>query len=243
MEVAMSSKWAKIIAAGPGEEEEKEMLKFLGGLCTSALAEDRVVSQLQSLLTLLENKQGPGYTVHTVTRNGHDVLLHREVPGLERHDTCRVVFHRFWHSAEKACPWTEEDSAAFLIETTNHLKHFNDAPSLSVVVVPARVVVTTQARNAGFSNAVKHRVLPLSIREVEELDLSELAQQRAPRVVEATVAAKTIGCDLESLRSLSLILTDDEALLWDLDARCGSIVYCPLQEQFRQVAPVPVPPV
>jgi len=111
-----------------------------------------------------------------------------------------------------------------------------DSLHLLIVVVPGKVMAT--ARNEGFSSTTKCRVLPLSISDIDAVDMSPDGRKRAPKLVDADVVMKAMGYrtrnELAELLPLSIA---DPAVLWDLDILIGSIVHMPLSHSsFRIIS-------
>jgi hypothetical protein len=109
---------------------------------------------------------------------------------------------------------------------------------LHLLIVVIHNKVMTVARNAGFSATSTIRVLPLSISDIEAVDMSPEARKRAPKIVDADVVMKAMGYktidDLEELLPLSIA---DPAVLWDLDILIGSLVHMPASHSsFRIVS-------
>ena len=122
-------------------------------------------------------------------------------------------------------PWSLIDSEAYL----DCFRLREDVPEgLHLLIVVIHNKVMTVARNAGFSATSKIRVLPLSISDIETVDISPEARKRAPKIVDADVVMRTMGyktiADLEELLPLSIA---DPAVLWDLDILIGSLVHMP----------------
>lgn len=107
---------------------------------------------------------------------------------------------------------------------------------LMIVVVPGKVLAT--ARNEGFSATTKCRVLPLSISDIDAVDMSPNGRRRAPKLVDAAVVMKAMGYrSRDELAELLPLSVADPAVLWDLDVFIGSTVHMPLSRtSFRIVS-------
>lgn len=223
------------------DDDDREFLKFMDNqVPANPLAKRQVVPELQKLVMLLT--QRPGYIVKDVFRGGHELTLCRKRGSddgrkrkMERRETCRVLFHRFWSKAEKDKQWDLQDSMALFVSLTSALPSLREAPDFLIVVVPGKVAV--RARNAGFSAQAKHRILPLSVADVEAVDTSLEGRRRAPKLADAQTVADALHCDLTDMVDLPLLSVADSAVLWDLDMLIGSYVHCPpLHLSFRVVA-------
>jgi hypothetical protein len=153
-------------------------------------------------------------------------------PRLEKRETCRVFFHRRW-PAEKT--WDLPDSVAFFVSQTNALASLDEAAHFWIVLVPSKV--EPRARNAGFSAQAKHRVLPLSIADLDAVDTTPEGRKHAPKLADAAMVSSSLGCGMGDLLDLPLLRVSDSAVLWDLDILIGSFVNCPPSHtSFRIVA-------
>ena len=229
------------------DEDDQEFLKFLGNrVPANPLVKRQVVPELQKLVMLLT--QRPGYAVKDVFCGGHKLTLCRKRGAedghkrkLERRETCRVLFHRFWSKAEKDKQWGLQDSMALFISETSTLPSLREAPDFLIVVVPGKIdKVAVGARNAGFSAQAKHRILPLSVADLEAVDTTFEGRRRAPKLADAQTVADALHCELTDMVDLPLLSVADSSVLWDLDVLVGSYVHCPPSHlSFRVVAAAP----
>lgn len=131
--------------------------------------------------------------------------------------------------------WTVEDSEAYM----DYLAFRGDLPeSLHLIIVVVHGTVSTCARNAGFNPQSKNRVLPLSVSDVDAVNMSPEARRRAPKVVDAATVKKDLGYDnIDDLAELMPLSVADPAVLWDLDILIGSYVHMPLsRSSYRIIA-------
>ena len=184
-----------------------------------------IVPQLQKIQLLLT--QRPGYEVQEIQDKGHTVVMRRDLVGGWR-NLCMLMYQPSFKDH-----WDVVDSEAFL-DSLSYEKTLPEALHLVIVVLPGKVSLA--ARNAGFDPESRCRVLPLSIADIDAVNMSPVARRRAPKVVDAAVVMKDLRYEkIDDLVELMPLSVADPSILWDLDVMIGSYVHMPLSHSSYRI--------